>query len=112
MQKKSLPRVEVHCRGCGNPVAHDHAGDLLCSACRLSRRDYYPRHDAAFNDRLLALFDEAGERLVRPLDELGISLAYRRDLWREVRILRRRIALRRLDRRLRAHRRLSAATQV
>lgn len=61
------------CRACGNPVAYDHAGDLFCSACQRSRRDYDPRHDRYFAAALLALLTASPGRPVSVYRELGIE---------------------------------------
>lgn len=61
------------CRNCGTPVAHDHVGDLFCSACQRSRRDYDPRHDAGFPEALLAVLIASPGRPVSVYRELGIE---------------------------------------
>jgi hypothetical protein len=61
------------CRTCGNPVAHDHAADFLCSACQRSRRDYDPRHDRRFAGALLALPTANPGRPVNVYRELGVE---------------------------------------
>ena len=61
------------CRNCGNPVAHDHAGDLFCSACQSARRTYDPRHDPGFGEALLALLKANSDRPIHVHRELGIE---------------------------------------
>lgn len=67
---------------------------FVCDPCRQDRRDYSPRCDASFSDQLLSLFDEAGERLVMPREELGVGVRFRHDVRNEVGLLRSRVALR------------------
>ena len=63
----------THCRDCGNPIAHDHAADLFCSACQRTRRDYDPRHDRHFAAALLALLTANPGRPINVYRELGIE---------------------------------------
>jgi hypothetical protein len=67
------PTQTRSCRGCGNPVAHDHAGDLFCSACQSARRTYDPRHDPGFGEALLALLKANPDRPIRVHRELGVE---------------------------------------
>ena len=67
------PTQTRSCRGCGNPVAHDHAGDLFCSACQSARRTYDPRHDPGFAEALLALLKANPGRPIHVHRELGIE---------------------------------------
>jgi hypothetical protein len=61
------------CRNCGNPVAHDHASDLFCSACQRARCTYDPRHDPGFGETLLALLKANPGRPIHVHRELGIE---------------------------------------
>jgi hypothetical protein len=61
------------CHGCGNPIAHDHAADLFCSACQSARRAYDPRHDPRFSEALLALLKEHQGQPIHVHRELGIA---------------------------------------
>ncbi len=61
------------CRGCGNPVAHDHGDDLYCGSCQRARRDYHPSQDPDFADALLGLLRANKRRRVHVYRELGIE---------------------------------------
>jgi hypothetical protein len=65
--------AERLCRGCGTPVAHDHDGDLFCSACQRARRHYDPRHDPDFPEALLELLTSHPRRPLHVYRELGIE---------------------------------------
>ena len=62
-----------HCHLCGRPLAADHCGDSLCSPCRLKRRDYNPKHDPQFADRLLGLLTSHQGQPIHVYRELGIQ---------------------------------------
>ena len=74
MQKGATPeQPERLCRGCGNPVARDHYGDLFCGPCRIARRSYNPACDPDFADTLLALFQANPRQRLHVYRELGIE---------------------------------------
>jgi hypothetical protein len=64
------------CRQCGCRLARDHGGDLWCSPCLRGMRDYDPRLDPHFEERLLALFEAHRNHWIQPRQELGIGLVH------------------------------------
>jgi hypothetical protein len=78
------------CRLCGCRLASDRAeDDELCSPCIRSRRNYDPRKDPLFLDKLLdCLLGEFGKR-VEPLKALGLAPEYRGTVKDGIRTLRR-----------------------
>ena len=60
------------CRLCGCVLARDH-GDVYCTPCSASRRDYDPHHDPHFREALLELLQANPGRPVHVYRALGIE---------------------------------------
>lgn len=87
----SLCEVGVkHCRRCGARLASDHLDEEWCSPCLRANRDYDPRQDPWFLNRLLSVLAEAPGRTVEPLKALGIGYEHRQVVKDGIKALRRR----------------------
>lgn len=78
------------CRRCGALLAADHDFDEWCSPCLRRGRDYDPRDDPQFLDKLLWCLASAPATTVRPLQALGIAYEHREIVKEGIRALRRR----------------------
>ena len=76
------------CKICGCLMLDSNRRFVVCSPCRNSMRDYNPRHDKEFNEKLLQFFIERKGECVSPQRDLGIDPRFRKAVQDSIRALR------------------------